>query len=109
MVEGLYYPCSENKGYREADLRLCFRIRFSHNEAHLSPEGTDIPKKDWFSRFKAHLIVMPVLELSWVKIGTLLPLIQLARIVQSVAHLGLLSGVPRLDFWFRHLSLLSYW
>ena len=30
-VEGLYYPCSENKGadqlrgYREADLRLCFR------------------------------------------------------------------------------------
>ena len=31
-VEGLYYPCSENKGadqlrgYREADLRLCFCI-----------------------------------------------------------------------------------
>ena len=31
-VEGLYYRCSENKdadqlrGYREADLRLCFRI-----------------------------------------------------------------------------------
>ena len=31
-VEGLYYPCSENKGadqlrgYREADLRLCFLI-----------------------------------------------------------------------------------
>ena len=31
-VEGMYYPCSENKGadqlrgYREADLRLCFRI-----------------------------------------------------------------------------------
>ena len=30
--EGLYYPCSENKGadqlrgYREADLRLCLRI-----------------------------------------------------------------------------------
>ena len=30
--KGLYYPCSENKGadqlrgYREADLRLCFRI-----------------------------------------------------------------------------------
>ena len=30
--EGLYYPCSENKGadqlrgHREADLRLCFRI-----------------------------------------------------------------------------------
>ena len=29
---GIYYPCSENKGadqlcgYREADLRLCFRI-----------------------------------------------------------------------------------
>ena len=32
VVEGLYYPCSENKGadqlrgYREADLRLCFSI-----------------------------------------------------------------------------------
>ena len=32
VVEGLYYPSSENKGadqlrsYREADLRLCFRI-----------------------------------------------------------------------------------
>ena len=31
-VEGLYYPSSENegadqlRGYREADLRLCFRI-----------------------------------------------------------------------------------
>ena len=31
-VEGLYYPCGKNKGadqlrgYREADLRLCFRI-----------------------------------------------------------------------------------
>ena len=31
-VEGLYYPCSENKGadqlrgYCEADMRLCFRI-----------------------------------------------------------------------------------
>ena len=32
IEDGLYYPCSENKGadqlrvYREADLRLCFRI-----------------------------------------------------------------------------------
>ena len=42
-VEGLYYPCSKNKGadqlrgYRKADLRLCFRIckMFSHNEAHI--------------------------------------------------------------------------
>ena len=44
-VEGLYYPCSENKGadqlrgYREADLRLCFRIyaksRFSQKEAQM--------------------------------------------------------------------------
>ena len=31
-VEEVYYPCSENKGadqlrgYREADLRLCFRL-----------------------------------------------------------------------------------
>ena len=42
-MEGLYYLYSENKGadqlrgYREADLRLCFRIRkmFSHDAAHL--------------------------------------------------------------------------
>ena len=41
-VEGLDYLYSENKGtdqlrgYREADLRLCFRIcRFSHDAAHL--------------------------------------------------------------------------
>ena len=32
VAEELYYPCSENKGadqlrgYREADLRLCFRL-----------------------------------------------------------------------------------
>ena len=43
-VEGLYHQCSENKGadqlrgYREADLRLCFRIcktLVSHDAAHL--------------------------------------------------------------------------
>ena len=42
--EELYYLCSENKGvgqlrdYREADLRLCFRIcknPVSYNEAHI--------------------------------------------------------------------------
>ena len=41
----MYYPCSENKGadqlrgYREADLRLCFRIYadcwFSHEVANV--------------------------------------------------------------------------
>ena len=44
VVEGLYYPYSENKGpdqlrsYCAADLPLCFPIcksRFSHNEAHV--------------------------------------------------------------------------
>ena len=49
-VEGLYYLCSENKGadrlrgYREADLRLCFRIckkRFSHDTAHLIKHNDD--------------------------------------------------------------------
>ena len=44
VEEELYYPSSENKGadqlrgYREADLRLCFRLcrcRFSHEAAHL--------------------------------------------------------------------------
>ena len=43
-MEGLYYPYSQNKGtdqlrcYREADLRLCFRIckkPFSHDEAQM--------------------------------------------------------------------------
>ena len=43
-VEVLYYPSSENKGadqlcgYREADLRLCFRmcrLWFSHDAAQL--------------------------------------------------------------------------
>ena len=43
-MEGLYYLCGENKGadqlrgYREADLRLCFRIcknRFSNDAAHI--------------------------------------------------------------------------
>ena len=44
-VEGSYYLCSENKGadplrgYREADLHLCFRIYakcwFSHDAAHI--------------------------------------------------------------------------
>ena len=46
-VEGLHYPCSENKGpnqlrgYREADLRLFFRIcknRFSHDATQLSTD-----------------------------------------------------------------------
>ena len=41
----MYYICRENKGadqlrgYREADLRLCFRIykkRFSHDAAHIA-------------------------------------------------------------------------
>ena len=50
-VEGLYYPSGENKGadqlrgYREADLRLCFRIyaknRFSHDAAHIIKNTTD--------------------------------------------------------------------
>ena len=49
-VEGLYYPCSENKdadqlrGYREADLRLCFRIckkPVFHDEAQLIGHSED--------------------------------------------------------------------
>ena len=44
IEEELHYPCGENKGadqlrgYREADLHLCFRIcqsRFSHDAAHI--------------------------------------------------------------------------
>ena len=50
-VDGLYYPCSETKGadelrgYREADLLLCFGIckkkRFSHDEAQIFPTRSD--------------------------------------------------------------------
>ena len=42
VEEGLYYPYSENKGadqlrgYREADLRLCFRVCKNHDKAHFS-------------------------------------------------------------------------
>ena len=45
-LEGLYYPCSENKGddqlrgYREADLRLCFRIC---NNLFFSRRGSFFP------------------------------------------------------------------
>ena len=44
-VEGLYYPCSENRGadqlcsYCTADMCLCFRIcksRFSHDAAQIN-------------------------------------------------------------------------
>ena len=47
----MYYPCSENKGadqlrgYREADLRLCFRIcKMCHDAAQIKRpifEGSD--------------------------------------------------------------------
>ena len=52
-VEGLFYLCSENKGadklrgYREADMRLCFAYAkswFSHDTAHLSFELLRITK-----------------------------------------------------------------
>ena len=58
-VEGFYYPCSENKGadqlrgYREADLHLCFHIcknRFSHDAAHLKDNNSissDYSRKCW--------------------------------------------------------------
>ena len=56
-VEGLYYLCSENKGadqlrgYREADLRLCFRICrkpvFSRRgSSHLISGNRHIGKRD---------------------------------------------------------------
>ena len=47
-VEGSYYPCSENKGadqlrgYREADLRLCFRIC---KKPVFSRRGSDCPSR----------------------------------------------------------------
>ena len=55
VVEGLYYQCSENKGadqlrgYREPDLRLCFRICkkpvFSRRDSNVSfPRGRMVLK-----------------------------------------------------------------
>ena len=61
-AEGLYYLCSENKGadqlrgYREADLRLCFRIcknRFSHVAAHLFCSVLDEDVNLYKSRLEA--------------------------------------------------------
>ena len=59
-VEGLYYRCSENKdadqlrGYREADLRLCFRICKNpvfHIAAQFVPDLVRYPEdRDRFSR-----------------------------------------------------------
>ena len=52
--EGLYYPCSENKGadqlrgYREADLRLCFHICKMLVFAYV---------KCWFSHDAANIIL----------------------------------------------------
>ena len=59
-AEGFYYPCSENKGadqllgYREVDLRLCFRIcksRFSHNEAHIHSISCTYSRANIFDKF----------------------------------------------------------
>ena len=65
-VEGLYYPCSENKGadqlrgYREADMRHIFLVfayaksRFSHEAAHLKGTSNRLtmsyPKLSYDSR-----------------------------------------------------------
>ena len=63
--EGLYYPCSENKGtdqlcsYCTADLRLCFRIgknAISHDVAHKTNEFVGsidkiYPKGQYFLSF----------------------------------------------------------
>ena len=56
VVEGLYYPYSENKGadqlrgYREADLRLCFRICknpvFSRRGSIITRKIFDSPQPD---------------------------------------------------------------
>ena len=50
----MYYPCSENKGadqlrgYREADLRLCFRI----GKIPVFSRCGSYRDKQWFSVFK---------------------------------------------------------
>ena len=69
-VEGLYYPCSENKGadqlcgYREADLRLCFRICknpvFSRRGSFVISTCTSSPLETQFS-ISIHLTSMLIL------------------------------------------------
>ena len=56
----MYYPCSENKdadqlrGYREADLRLCFRpcklLVFSRTGSYLLKRTTEIRLEESISR-----------------------------------------------------------
>ena len=68
-VGGLYYLCSENKGvdqlrgYREADLRLCFRIYakrwFSHDAAHFIFLGHH-------SYFRKHLQMLLAVNIGYV-------------------------------------------
>ena len=61
--KGLYYPCRENKsadqlrGYREADLRLCFRICkklvFSRRGSFISTEAGSL-----FGQSSVHLYII---------------------------------------------------
>ena len=61
-VEGMYYPCSENKGadqlrgYREADLRLCFR---TYKKPVFSQSGSYVFTENFSTAFKSygHLIL----------------------------------------------------
>ena len=64
----MYYICSENKGadqlhgYREADLRLCFRIckmlGFFHDAAHLSSGNDDADTDEGFGVCNCILVVL---------------------------------------------------
>ena len=67
-VEELYYPCSENKGadqlrgYREADLRLCFRIC---KTLVLSRRGSfyfNYTESSWNALLKARMLGSYVVE-----------------------------------------------
>ena len=72
-AEGLYYLCSENKdadhvrGYREADLRLCFRICknpvFSRRSSYHSIDMKMIKKLDNMSQ---NIIIMTLSMISGV-------------------------------------------
>ena len=67
----MYYPCSENKGadqlrgYREADLRLCFRIGknpvFSRCGSHNSYNKNKKQNLIHVSHFQHHLILIAII------------------------------------------------
>ena len=70
----MYYPCSENKGadqlrvYREADLRLCFRIcKMCHDAAHytqyIKKRKASIRRESCFIQYYLYFLSSAIISL----------------------------------------------